>query len=331
MALGLASMSSRRDPVQEAAGAEFDLYDVATWEPRNRLDRLATTLYWLGSASARALVVLLAAAILFSQIALGSIGVIQDRPLVLVFALFSVAPALAIAAYIWHGDVARREPLSTLVVTFVLAVLFASFAAVINSALGGSIAGGSLLIVPFYFLVVGPVEEVVKLAAVRLHAFRTPQFDTVLDGAIYGAVAGLGFATIENVVYVTQGAVNAASNVGVTPLESAFQTAASRTFAGPGHVLYSSIAGYYLGLAKFNREDAGAIVIKGLLIAAVIHATYNSLVGIVPTLIAQTGVMTHWEAVLGFIVAYDVLVGLYLYGKLSRYKSIYVESGAHHD
>jgi RsiW-degrading membrane proteinase PrsW (M82 family) len=323
-------MSPPRDPVQEAAGAEFDLYDVATWEPRNQLDRLATGLYWFGSVSFRALVIILALAILLSQVALGSIGVIQDRPLVLVFALFSVVPALAIAAYIWHGDVARREPLGTLVATFVLAVLFASFAAVINSALGGSIPEDSLLIVPFFFLVVGPVEEIVKLLAVRLHAFRTPQFDTVLDGAIYGAVAGLGFATIENLVYVTQGAVNAASNAGLTPLEGAFQSAASRTFAGPGHVLYSSIAGYYLGLAKFNREYAGPIVIKGLLIAAVIHATYNSLVGIVPGLIAQTGAMSHWEAVVGFIVSYDLLVGLYLYGKLSRYRSVYAQSGAKH-
>jgi RsiW-degrading membrane proteinase PrsW (M82 family) len=323
-------MSERRDPVQEAAGSEYDLYEVATWEPRNQIDRLATALYWFGSTSLRALVIVLAFLILLSQIALGSIGVIQDRPLVLVFALFSVVPALAIAAYIWHGDVTRREPLGTLVATFVLAVLFASFAAVINSALGGSIDDSSLLLIPFFFLVVGPVEETVKLLAVRLHAFRTPHFDSVLDGAVYGAVAGLGFATIENVVYVTQGAANAATNAAVTPLEGAFQSAASRTFAGPGHVLYSAIAGYYLGLAKFNRDHAGPIVIKGLLIAAVIHASYNSLVGIVPGLIARTGVMAHWEAVVGFIVSYDLLVGLYLYGKLSRYRSVYHESGAKH-
>jgi len=118
-------MASRRDPVQEAAGSEFDLYEVATWEPRNQVDRLATTLYWLGSVALRAFVILLALAILLSQIVLGSIGVVQDRPLVLIFALFSVVPALAIAAYIWHGDVTRREPLGTLVATFVLAVLFA--------------------------------------------------------------------------------------------------------------------------------------------------------------------------------------------------------------
>jgi RsiW-degrading membrane proteinase PrsW (M82 family) len=323
-------MASRRDPVEEAAGAEYDLYEIATWEPRDRLDHLSTSLYWLGSASLRAVVIVLALAILFSQIALGSIGVIEDRPLVLALALFSVAPALAIAAYIWHGDVARREPLGTLVATFVLAVLFASFAAVINSALGGSIPDDSLLIIPFFFLVVGPVEEIVKMLAVRLHAFRTPQFDTVLDGAIYGAVAGLGFATIENLVYITQGASNAAANASLTPIEGAFQSAASRTFAGPGHVLYSAIAGYYLGLAKFNRQYAGPIVIKGILIAAVIHATYNSLVGIVPGAIARTGAMSQWEAVVGFIVSYDVLVGLYLYRKLSTYRAVYVQSGAKH-
>ena len=43
-------------------------------------------------------------------------------------------------------------------------------------------------------------------------------------------------------------------------------------------VIYSAFAGYYLGLARFNRRYAGPVVLKGLAIAVSLHALYNVLV-----------------------------------------------------
>jgi RsiW-degrading membrane proteinase PrsW (M82 family) len=327
----------------------MDLYEIATWEQRSLVDRLAVGLYWFGITAARAVVVGAALVILLVQFVFGGLGVALRDPTVVALTLLSVMPALAIAAYIWHGDVTTREPAPQLVATFVLAVLFASFAAVTNSALGSSLPSRGLLgvvaSVGFFFLVVGPVEETVKLLAVRLHAFRSPSFNTVMDGAVYGAVAGLGFATIENAVYIGQQYLQASSTAGATnslavghqllqagptsmpPILSATQTAASRSFAGPGHVLYSSIAGYYLGLAKFNRGHAGPIVVKGLLIAAVIHASYNSLVGVAPGFLAYGSALDEWQSVIVFIIGFDVLIGYYLYRKLSRYRRAYRSIG----
>jgi RsiW-degrading membrane proteinase PrsW (M82 family) len=317
---------ARRDPLQ-ALAEDTDLYEIATWEQRSLFDKFAAGLYWLGITTMRALVIGVAFAILLVQFAFGGLGVALNNPQVIALSLLSVLPALAIAAYIWQGDVATREPAAPLVATFVLAVLFASFAAVTNSVLGaelpeeGTIA--AIYSVGFFFVVVAPVEETVKLLAVRLHAYRSDTFDTVIDGAVYGAVAGLGFATIENAVYIGQEYLQASGTM--PPVVSAGQTAASRSFAGPGHVLYSSIAGYYLGLAKFNRRHAGPILVKGLLIAIVIHASYNSLVGFVPGVIAETSSLTSWQGVVLFIVTFDVLVGYYLYRKLSRYRDVYHE------
>jgi RsiW-degrading membrane proteinase PrsW (M82 family) len=177
----------------------------------------------------------------------------------------------------------------------------------------------------FFYLVVGPVEEGVKLLAVRVYAYRTADFDAVVDGAVYGAVAGLGFATVENALYIT----DAFQQVGQAAELFGDGIVAARALAGPGHVIYSAIAGYYLGLAKFNRENAGPIVVKGLLIAAFFHGTYNLLVGIVPGAVADAfPEVTGTMALVGFIVLYDGAIGYFLYRKIRRYRRIYSRVGA---
>lgn len=317
----------QRDPVDRETRDSRDLYDVSTWERRSAVDTLAAWLYRIGVAGTKAFVVLLALAFLIAQFVLGGLGALSD-PVVGVLVILSVVPAFAIAAYIWYIDVTTGEPLSLLVATFLLAVLFAMFAAVVNSLLQPAFAALPALIgLPlFFFLVVGPVEETVKLLAVRLFAYRDVRFDAVIDGAVYGAAAGLGFATIENAIYITRGLE--AGLAGIEVIGAAGDTAATRALAGPGHVLYSSIAGYYLGLAKFNRENAGPIVIKGVLIAAFFHGLYNTLSGTVPSLLVAAATwITPAVALIGFIVLYDGIVAYFLYRKLSAYRRAYADAG----
>lgn len=322
-------MPSRRDPIQRVASDDLDLYDIVDWEPRSLLDRVATVTYAALASSLRLVVVLLALAILLSQFLLSGIAAIRS-PMLGVYILLSVVPALLLAGYVWKVDVTMREPLELLVGTFVLGVLFAGFAAIINSAFRGFFAVfGGIGLVLFFFLVVAPIEETVKWLAVRLFAYRSGEFDSVIDGAVYGAVAGLGFATIENTIYIVQPYLNAsAAQVG---LDQALQTAAVRTFAGPGHVIYSAFAGYYLGLAKFNPGNRGPIVVKGLLIAAFIHATYNSIVsnlGLVVAVLPDVGPASAGLVFIAFILVYDGVFFLALYRKLSAYRNAFVVTGA---
>jgi len=314
-------MSGERDPVERAAGEERDLYDVASWEPRSRLDRLSVRLYRLLLRGARAFVVLVALLIILGEFVLTGLATIAE-PAVGAYILLSIVPALGVAVYLWRADATMREPLDTLLVTFLLGVLFAGFAAVFNSVadpLFSAIPYVGLAL--FFYLVVAPVEETVKWLAIRLYAFRTPEFNAVIDGAVYGAVAGLGFATIENAAYIGQQYLEAAGTGSALP--ATLRTAAVRSLAGPGHVIYSAFAGYYLGLAKYNRENAGPIVVKGLLIAALAHGTYNTLVGVVPAAVsALTGVALP-IAFIGFILAYDGALGYVLYRKVTRYGEAY--------
>ncbi|MWG35547.1 PrsW family intramembrane metalloprotease [Halomarina oriensis] len=320
----------KRDPVEARADRSRDLYDIATWEPRSSLDRVAVGFYRVAVAAGKWLLVLLA---LLFTVVIGAAGALAS-PVILGLTLLSAVPALALAVYVYRADITSGEPLTLVVVTFFLAIVFASFAAIVNGVFGGLLgvsAGGqedSVLAlagsVVFFFLVVGPIEETVKILAVRFFAFRSDRFDAVVDGAVYGAVAGLGFAFVENAIYIQRSAGESlALGAPEQALAQASATTAVRSLAGPGHVVYSAFAGYYLGLAKFNRENAGPIIAKGIIIAALIHATYNSLATVALPGILDALAVPQLVGYFGFVVVFQGFFGYLLYRKIKAYTRAY--------
>lgn len=308
-----------RDPVKAMADDSRDLYDIATWERRTPIDHVATAMYWLLRVTFRATVIVVALVLLLG---VGGLSALTD-PRIGVLTLLSVIPAFGLAAYVYYTDTTRAEPITVLVATFLLGILMANFAAVGNTLLQPIFEPlGMLGMVAFFFIVVGPVEETVKLLAVRLYAYNTSSFSSVIDGAVYGAMAGLGFATVENSLFI-------ARQVGDLGMTSGFLEligtgggiTAVRGLAGPGHVIYSAIAGYYLGLAKFNPDNSGPIIVKGLFIAAVIHATYNSTVGFGSSLIAGVLNVSPLIGFFGYVVVFDTIWGVYLLQKIRRYSA----------
>ncbi|MFT4963016.1 MAG: RsiW-degrading membrane proteinase PrsW (M82 family) [Halobacteriales archaeon] len=311
-------MTTKRDPVEEALGSKQDLYEVVDWEVRTRLDRLAVAVHSGLRRSSRWILIATAIALFVVQLGFAAYASVI-RPTLGLLTLLSTLPALLLVGYIWYRDPTMRKPWVTLSITFLLGALFASFAAVVNSIFQSAFQLIPVIgMVLFFFVVVGPVEETVKWLAIRVHAFNTGDFDAVIDGAVYGAVAGLGFASIENALYITREVFQTTQAAGVGPLKAGITTATSRAFAGPGHVLYSAFAGYYLGLAKFNEESAGPIVVKGILIAAFIHGTYNTLVTYLPFGI---GTVASELKFFGFIIVFDGVVLYALYRKLKRYRT----------
>jgi len=149
---------------------------------------------------------------------------------------------------------------------------------------------------------------------------------------VYGAIAGLGFATIENSIYILQrlsesGAL-AELSFGLTAITTGGDITALRALAGPGHVIYSATAGYYLGLAKFNPDNRGPIVVKGLLLATVIHATYNTTVGPGSYLVSSLTGLPDLGGFLVYVLLYDGVFGFFILRKLWRYRHAYNETGA---
>lgn len=305
-------MDDETDPVKAALSDEADLYDVASWDMRTPLDAVAVRLH-AGLKRVRPWLIFVVALSLF----LGQMAIVAplvvEYPQIGILALLSVVPALLLVGYLWYGDPTMREPLEPLAMTFLLGVVFATLAGFLNTLFLPAFQSIPLVgLVLFFFVVVGPIEEAVKWLAVRVFAYKTSAFSSVVDGVVYGAAAGLGFATIENVAYIVEPlVVTAGTGDG---LRYTLQTATQRAFVGPGHVIYSAFAGYYLGLAKFNPAHRGPIVVKGLVVAALLHATYNVLVSVLPLTVVTF---------IAFVVLYDGLWLFVLYRKVRRYEVLY--------
>ncbi|MEX2598785.1 MAG: PrsW family glutamic-type intramembrane protease, partial [Dehalococcoidia bacterium] len=103
-------------------------------------------------------------------------------------------------------DKYRPEPRRLLAMAFFLGMLSTIPAGILNtlfideSVLDQTAALASVAMA--MLLVVGPVEETSKFLAVRFGPYRSRYFDEPIDALVYGAAASLGFASLENLMYV---------------------------------------------------------------------------------------------------------------------------------
>lgn len=109
----------------------------------------------------------------------------------------------------------------------------------------GRLAFSTAIFALILTIISAAIEEIVKIYSVKWFAFDSVQFNQVVDGAVLGISAGLGFATIENLGYFL-----AASENGFVPLIIVFIVRFLATTLL--HAIATGIAGYYLGKAKFG-------------------------------------------------------------------------------
>ncbi|MEP6746854.1 MAG: PrsW family glutamic-type intramembrane protease [Bacteroidota bacterium] len=178
----------------------------------------------------------------------------------------AIAPGLAIILYIYRKDSYDKEPKRYLLVSFFLGMLSTLPAIAIQltaKAVYGAMTGYSSI--PFYafyaFIIVGCSEEGSKFAMVKWYAYPKKVFDEPFDGIIYSLMVAMGFATTENIGYVNRHGIG---------------TAVLRMFLSvPAHAAFGIIMGYYIGLAKFNKEKSIFYFIKGLLLAVFFHGSFD--------------------------------------------------------
>jgi len=202
--------------------------------------------------------------------------------------LVALAPGLFWLWVFSRMDVYRPGPRSLIVSTFLLGGLSVIPAAVLEAiflngveldAVGATLASTAVAML----LVVGPVEEVCKFAAVRFHAFHSLYFDEPLDGMVYGAAASLGFATLENLGYVL-----------VFGPEVMIVRAPLSTLA---HVIFGGLWGYTLGLHHRSGRKRKRVLVVGIALAAAAHGLFNLTVFVMP-----------WAS-----VAYVIVGGIWLF------------------
>lgn len=191
--------------------------------------------------------------------------------------LAALVPAAFLMVQVYRLDRIEKEPAGLLLKL----VLFGALSGVVAGAIEGALTrvldvtlgGGMLRLVLENFLAVALVEEACKRWVVLKFAWNHPAFDYRFDAVVYCVFSALGFAALENILYVA---------------EYGFAVAVSRALLSvPGHCFFAVYMGIYLGQAKMAEramqryyielpdETPGQYLRASLLVPALLHGFWD--------------------------------------------------------
>ncbi len=115
------------------------------------------------------------------------------------------------------------------------------------------------------FIVAAGVEEACKIGVVYWIVWRHPAFDERMDGIVYASRAGLGFALVENVMYLMLVASSLEEQLTMWLLRA--------LFAVPGHAMWTGMIGALAARRRFDFKGLG--LLGGMLLAIAFHGAYD--------------------------------------------------------
>ena len=151
----------------------------------------------------------------------------------------ALLPVAVLMWYVYGKDKVEKEPTGLITKVFILGAISGPVAAIIETILfsvfEAAIPEGMLLLVVEYFIGVALVEELCKYFCLNtIH--NNPNFNYVFDAVVYSVAAALGFAALENVLYVFDGGIRVAVTRAI--------------FSVPGHAADGAMMGLFYGLSR---------------------------------------------------------------------------------
>ncbi len=176
----------------------------------------------------------------------------------------ALAPSAAIVLYIYLRDKHEPEPLWLLAISF----LYGGLSIIMTLFITWPVTALILMrekdaVHQFFnaFFKVALIEEFSKFFFVRFILFNNRNFNEPFDGIVYAVMVSMGFATVENIVYVYQYGV---------------PTGILRMFtAVPAHAAFAIIMGFFLGKAKFTHRKVFYYSVMALAAASLLHGAYD--------------------------------------------------------
>lgn len=192
--------------------------------------------------------------------------------IILLTLFLAILPIYLIGNYYYKKDTVKEPKkllqklffggiLSTIIVIIISIISFIVFPKYITTE---GLNHFELLIYSFIFIAL--VEELAKWLVIYKIAYNHQDFDQYFDIILYSVFVGLGFACLENILYVFTS-------------ETAFTIAILRSItAVPGHACFQTYMGYYLGNSKFgDLKDSKKNKILSILIPIILHGLYDYL------------------------------------------------------
>jgi protease PrsW len=170
-----------------------------------------------------------------------------------------IAPGLAMMSYLYLKDRYDSEPFSMVLRVFIFGAMLVFPIMFIQYVL--QVEGIFVADVLKAFIATSLLEEFFKWFVLFYIVYQHVEFDEPYDGIIYGASVSLGFATVENILYLFANGVEFAFARALLPVSS--------------HALFGVIMGYYMGKGKFSNRNKISFVIISLLLPFVLHGIYD--------------------------------------------------------
>jgi RsiW-degrading membrane proteinase PrsW (M82 family) len=209
--------------------------------------------------------------------------------------ILAALPGLLVCWAVYRADQYEKEAVFPVVACYVLGVVITFPAITLEKVfipLVGDIEKDPVLTGLLAFGAIAPVEEVIKWLALILGAMVWRFFNEPFDGIVYSVMISMGFASVENFYYIDI----------FGP-----ETALLRAFTAiPAHLAFAIPMGYYAGLAKFEAKGKIHLMLRGLLVAILLHGAYDFLV------------LQNWTKWLSTLGALAVYLCLYYFGALFR-------------
>ena len=155
--------------------------------------------------------------------------------------IIAIVPSILLCYYVYKKDVIEKEPIKLLFKLFLMGVVITLPASFVEKTIMSSFdlnTGNVVDCLIISFIIVALIEEGYKFVVTYFSTWKNKNFDHIYDGIVYATFVSIGFASLENILYV---------------LDSGTETAILRAIISvPAHAFYAVTCGYYLGLSKFS-------------------------------------------------------------------------------
>jgi RsiW-degrading membrane proteinase PrsW (M82 family) len=240
-----------------------------------------------------------------------------NLPLLLVVSLFAgVLPMICWSAIVWWFDRYEKEPFRLLLISFLWGMIPAAFISLILELPLGLAGVPNLRIAASGFSILGVgvlsplIEEGVKLIGLLgIFLLAQQEVDDPLDGIIYGAMVGFGFAAAENTLYFL---------TSQTFAELILLIFLRTMIFGAIHALFTAFTGLGLALAKYARNRWRSVLwaAGGFSAAVVFHIIHN--LGLFS---APKNPLGLYLSAFSFAVGFSIIVILFI-GSLLRERKV---------
>lgn len=195
---------------------------------------------------------------------------------ILIYIFFGILPSLLWLSYYLREDL-HPEPKRMILKIFLWGALITLPVFFVQVGLKNLLDGFDInLIIKnliYWFLVIGFSEEFFKYLVIRLKVINSPHLDEPLDIMLYMVIAALGFAAVENILYlfIPLGQMSFDQMIGRTLLVDLVRFVGA-TFL---HTLCSAVVGYSLAMSFCEAKQKYAFLAAGIFVATVLHGLYN--------------------------------------------------------